>query len=302
MVKLAITGASGFAGQNLIRYLDAKAADIEQILLRNQTAILIPQVTDVVMHLAGKAHDLKKVAGPEVYFEVNTELTKRLFKAFIASSAHTFVFVSSVKAIADFVPGDALKEDDIAHPATPYGQSKLAAETYLLAQILPAGKKLFILRPCMMHGPGNKGNLNLLYQLVRKGMPWPLGAFENKRSFLSIDNFCFVVERILANKLPPGTYNLADDEPLSTNELIELIGKGMGKKARIWRIPQLIMKGIAKAGNLLHLPLNEERLEKLTENYIVSNKKLLASLNCQMPISATDGMLKTIRSFEQKNR
>lgn len=302
MVNLAITGASGFAGQNLIRYLDAKAVIIHRIPLRNQIEIVVPPNAEVVVHLAGKAHDLKNVTGPEVYFEVNTELTKRLFQSFLSSTAHTFVFVSSVKAIADFVPGDALKEDDIALPVTPYGQSKLAAENYLLAQALPSGKKLYILRPCMMHGPGNKGNLNLLYQLVSKGIPWPLGAFENQRSFLSIDNFCFVIHQILQGTLPPGNYNLADNESLSTNQVISIIAEGMRRKSRIWRLPRGLMKMTARIGDILGLSLNTERLVKLTENYVVSNAKLIASLGSPLPISARNGMLKTIKSFEQNNK
>ena len=82
-----------------------------------------------------------------------------------------------------------LTEDTIPNPKTHYGISKLQAENYILDQKLPEGKRVYILRPCMIHGPGNKGNLNLLYTLVKKGFPWPLGAFENQRSFLSIDNF-----------------------------------------------------------------------------------------------------------------
>ena len=95
-------------------------------------------------------------------------------------------------------------------------------------------KSVFILRPCMIHGPGNKGNLNLLYKVVSKSIPWPLGAFDNRRSFTSIDNLCFVIDRLISEKSRPGVYHIADDEPLSTNELIEVICETMGRKARIW--------------------------------------------------------------------
>jgi len=75
----------------------------------------------------------------------------------------------------------------------------------------------------MIHGPGNKGNLNLLYKLVQKGLPWPLGAFENKRSFTSIDNLTHIITQIIEKEIDPGIYQIADDEALSTNELIQLI-------------------------------------------------------------------------------
>ena len=67
-------------------------------------------------------------------------------------------------------------------------------------------KQVYILRPCMIHGSGNKGNLNLLYNVVRKGIPWPLGAFENRRSFTSIDNLCYVVEGLLTKEVGSGIY------------------------------------------------------------------------------------------------
>lgn len=85
------------------------------------------------------------------------------------------------------------------------------------------GKKVYILRPCMIHGPGNKGNLNLLYGVVSKGMPWPLGAFENRRSFTSIGNLQEVIKGLLTKDAPSGIYHMGDDEALSTNELIEAV-------------------------------------------------------------------------------
>ncbi|MBV5342376.1 nucleoside-diphosphate-sugar epimerase, partial [bacterium] len=93
---------------------------------------------------------------------------------------------------------------------------------------------LYILRPCMIHGPGNKGNLNLLYNVVKRGIPYPLGAFENRRSFCSIDNLSFVINGLIENQVASGIYNVCDDETVSTNELIELISISLGKKSRIW--------------------------------------------------------------------
>lgn len=298
MVNLAITGASGFVGKNLIRYLATEAVVIQQIPLRNQLEIVVPNETEVIVHLAGKAHDIKKSASLEEYYQVNTELTRSLFEAFLVSDAKTFVFISSVKAIADFVTGVALKEEDVAQPVTPYGQSKLAAEAYLLAQALPAGKKLYILRPCMIHGPGNKGNLNLLFQVVRKGLPWPLGSFQNQRSFLSIDNFCFVIKQVLQGTLPPGAYNVADDEPLSTNEVISIIAESMNKKPRIWRLPAGLMKIVAKLGDQFRLSLNSDRLDKLTENYVVSNRKLVLAMGRSLPLTSKEGLRFTFEHFK----
>jgi nucleoside-diphosphate-sugar epimerase len=154
----------------------------------------------------------------------------------------------------------------------------------------------------MIHGPGNKGNLNLLYQFVSKGLPWPLGHFNNKRSFLSIDNLCFVIKELLeTNTVPSGIYQLADDQSLSTNELIELIGLSLDKKSKIWTIPSSWIKGMARVGDVLNLPLNSERLQKLTENYEVSNDKIVKALGKKLPISSKQGLLSTLKSF-QKNK
>jgi len=152
----------------------------------------------------------------------------------------------------------------------------------------------------MIHGPGNKGNLNLLYKVVSKRIPWPLGAFDNRRSFTSIDNLCFVIDSFVSGDIKPGIYHMADDEPLSTNELIEVICEAMGRKAQIGYLPKKLMNGLAWMGGKLHLPLNPERLRKLTENYVVSNAKIKAALGIEsMPITAREGLRRTIKSFQK---
>jgi nucleoside-diphosphate-sugar epimerase len=138
----------------------------------------VPKV-DAIVHLTGKAHDTKNESLAQDYFEINVGLTKRIFEHFLQSDAKTFVFFSSVKATKDSTEGKVLKEDVVPEPVGPYGESKIKAEEYLLSklpQVESMNKKLFIVRPCMIHGPGNKGNLNLLYNVVSKGVPWPLGV------------------------------------------------------------------------------------------------------------------------------
>ena len=160
-------------------------------------------------------------------------------------------------------------------------------------------KNVYIFRPCMIHVPGNKGNLNLLYNVVRKGIPWPLGAFENRRTFTSVENICFAVNGVLTKDVPSGIYNMGDDEALSTNELIEEICKSLGKKAHIWKLPKGLMNGVAKVGGWLRLPLNLERLRKLTENYISSNEKIKKALGVEkMPVDARKGLQTTLKSFK----
>lgn len=308
-MKILITGIHGFVGSNLLNAmgqnneiygLDIIAPEKEGMVKTFSWNDLdedkVSQV-DAIIHLAGKAHDLKKTSGPEIYFKINTGLTQKIYDWFLKSSAKKFIFFSSVKAAADFVPGDILTEDIVPNPVGPYGESKIKAEEYILSH--PAtGKQVYILRPCMIHGPGNKGNLNLLYSVVKRGIPWPLGAFENRRCFTSIGNLCFAIEGLLTKDIASGIYNMGDDEALSTNDLITVICDALGKKANIWHLPKGLMNGMAKIGDILHLPLNSERLTKLTENYVVSNAKIKKALDIdKMPISAEEGLTLTIKSF-----
>ena len=287
-----ITGSSGFVGKNLIKYFENiyKFSKYEK-----GNYISINQA--IVIHLAGKAHDLKNVSDSSEYYSVNTEFTKQVFDSYLSSDASVFIILSSVKAVADEVRSE-LFEDFIPNPVTHYGKSKLLAEQYILSKNIPKGKRIYILRPCMIHGVGNKGNLNLLFKIVSKGLPWPLGAFENKRSFCGIDNLCFIINELIQNdQIPSGIYNVADDNPISTNELINLISENQLKKTLIWNTPKFLIKTLSKLGDFLKLPLNTERLKKLTETYIVSNKKIKNAINKELPLTAREGIMKTLNSF-----
>lgn len=291
--SIFITGASGFVGSNLMKHLNTRYRFNKYN--RNEPVDINE---DIVIHLAGKAHDLKNTAEPDEYYKANTELTKTVFDAFLASNAKVFITLSSVKAVADKVEGE-LTEETIPNPSNHYGKSKLMAEQYIFSKTFPANKRVYVLRPCLIHGPGNKGNLNLLFKLVKIGIPWPLASFENKRSFCSVENLIFSIREMIEREdIPSGIYNIADDESLSTNELISLIGKSIGKNPRLWKLSGSLIKKIAKWGDVLHLPLNNERLDKLTESYVVSNKKLISNIRQTLPISTRDGLQNTFSSFK----
>ena len=349
-MKILITGVHGFVGSNLLEALKGEHTiygldiinpskdgvahtfsweEIDEVhgSSTSEAAKLItglmvngsPLEIDAIIHLAGKAHDTRNQSAADEYFKVNTGLTQKIFDWYLAHpTAKKFIQLSTVKSAADRVEGEFLTEECIPKPVGPYGESKIAAENYIIEKFAPEalkrpfhnftdedavvdGKKVYIMRPCMIHGPGNKGNLNLLYGVVSKGIPWPLGAFENRRSFTSIGNLQEVIKGLLTKDAPSGIYHMGDDEALSTNELIEVICSALGKKAHIWNIPRGLMNGFAKIGDVLHLPLNTQRMQKLTENYVVSNAKIKAALGMkEMPVRAKDGLRKTIKSFAEK--
>ena len=257
-MKITITGSKGFVGANLHGYLKS-FHELHSICVRYQPNQNFDFTSDAIIHLAGKAHDLKKVSNPTDYYEANFELTKQVFDSFLLSDASVFIFMSSVKASADEVK-DILTEENSPNPKTHYGISKLQAENYILNQQLPEGKRVYILRPCMIHGPGNQGNLNLLYTIVKKGFPWPLAAFENQRSFVSVENLCFVVKALIDNEnVASGVYVVADEQALSTNELVALAGEAIGKKVVFWKVPKGLVILLAKLGDLLPLPLKKPK-------------------------------------------
>jgi nucleoside-diphosphate-sugar epimerase len=306
MDRVLITGSSGFVASHLIPYLQRvgfTTIGISRKKISTETLRYEELSSDIwngasaMVHLAGKAHDLKQVSSRDVYFEANTELTKQVFGQFLESSASVFIYMSSVKAAADTLE-EELIETIAPNPVTAYGQSKQAAELYLLSKELPKNKKVYILRPCMIHGPNNKGNLNLLFQFVKKGIPYPLGKFENQRSFLSIANLCAVIERLIQLRPDSGIYNVADDASMSTLELVQLMGEIFTKKPRIFMVPKAIIRGLASAGTFFKLPFNSERVQKLTESYTVSNRKIKETLGLELPVTLKEGLISTIRSFK----
>ena len=237
-MNILITGIHGFVGSNLVEALKANHTIYGlDIVMPEKPGVIktfgwsdladIPPV-DVVIHLAGVAHDTKNRTEAQRYYDVNTGLTQKVFDWFQTTEAKKFIFFSSVKAAADQLYDKVLTEDVIPTPVGPYGESKIAAENYILGRQLEAKNKLFdehcsevakskaqtvyILRPCMIHGAGNKGNLNLLYNFVRTGIPYPLGAFKNLWSFTSVDNMTIVIERLITMPILCGIYIVGDDE------------------------------------------------------------------------------------------
>ena len=304
MGRILVTGASGFIGKNLIKYFQSYSLSILSFsrsfgmdYKKIDSSYINDQGVEAIVHLAGKAHDLKNTTNDQEYFKVNTDLTIEIFDSFLKSNARTFIYFSSVKAVKDHY-ADILLEGTTPTPFTAYGLSKLHAEKYLLSKISSAEKRILIFRPSMVHGPGNKGNLNLLYKLVSTNIPWPLGAFNNNRSFCSIENLCFVVNELLSRpEIKSGIYNIADDQVVSTNRIIELIGFSLSRKTTILSVNKKIILFIAKVGDIIKLPLNSERLMKLTESYKVSNTKIKAAIGKDLPLSTEEGLLKTFQSF-----
>lgn len=306
MKTIIITGISGFIGTNVSKIFEkenisfigvSRRPSKNQISYEDLDSNLINEA-EAIVHLAGIAHDINGKIKEEDYFKINTDLTKSIFNKFTDSNCKTFIYLSSIKAITDN-PSGIVRENLYPEPTTVYGKSKLKAEMYIRNTTTDA-KRIFILRPCMVHGPNNKGNLNLLFNLVSLNIPWVLGSYSNQRSFCSIDNLINIIVEIIHRKeIESGTYNIADDGAISTNELVELIGLSMSKKIRIWKVPKVFINVLVWIGDRLGLPFNSNNLSKLTESYIVSNEKIKRQIKKDLTISLREGLSITFKSFNK---
>lgn len=297
MYKTIILGSSGFIGQNLIK----RNPNSEGVSLRDGNWKNQISDAEVIINLVGKAHDHKGTATEQDFHYANVDLAKEIFNEFLKSNANLIIHISSIAALEEFESQNPLREEDECHPFSSYGKTKREAEEWLLQQNLPEKKKLIILRPPMVHGEGDKGNLGLLYKLISKGIPYPLASFDNKRSFISIDNFSYFINQIIENKelLENGIYHISDDEAVSTKEIIEIIKKVENNNTLNLSLPKVLVKFLAKIGDIIPLPLNTKRLKKMTGNLEVSNQKIKNALGItQLPISAKKGIEITIKSFK----
>lgn len=291
MSTIFLTGASGFVGSNIKNspYLDSynfRFYDRNNIDLKGISA---------VFHFAGIAHDLDGFYTKEDYLEVNVELTKRVYKEFLNSDASLFVYLSSIKAVADNFEG-SLDENTGPNPQTFYGISKLIAEEFISSNPIPNGKRFIILRPALIYGKQNKGNLMLLNSLIKKIHIWPLNSFNNARSFCYIENLCFALNEFLQNEqIESGVYNICDDESISTNDLVAGIARINKISFLNISLPKKIINAIACLGSILNLPFNKITLNKLTQNYVVNNSKLVKSLGKSLPFSLEKGLELTFK-------
>ena len=298
-----ISGASGFVGSNLSSHLAKNQLNVKEINLRDPLwRDSMDLSASVIIHLAGKAQDDTDDSKLENFLSVNRDLTMQLFEKFLTSAINDFFFISSIKVVGD-CGDEIITEQSRANPTGPYGKSKWEAEKYLLSQKIPPNKRLFIIRPCLIHGPGNEGNLQLLFKFVKSGVPWPLGSFDNKRSFLSIGNFNYLILKMIQdNKIASGVYNFSDDVPLSVNQVICLIADELGKKTKIWKLNKKLLQILAKFGSILSLPINSAKLEKLTTSSMISNQKIKQNLGIEhLPFTPETGLRHTISYFKNKH-
>ncbi|MBC7387695.1 MAG: NAD-dependent epimerase/dehydratase family protein [Opitutaceae bacterium] len=309
-MNILLTGATGFVGQNFINYFSTRKTNFHIFALSRESSqtnsgfitwlynqtdfnkVLSDNDIYAVIHLAGKAHDIKNTSQAEEYFDVNYGITKNLFDAFANSQASKFIFLSSIKAVGDDQSyiSNAL---DLSEPQTPYAKSKREAEKYIQNYVLSNGKSYYILRPTLIYGAGVKGNLATLIKFANKGLPYPFESFENKRSYLSVNNLSFIFIKLIENEYESMTLNIANEDAISTKELISIIYKALGKKPSSLSFPQGLIKTLAKMGDIIPLPINSEKLNKITSSFVVDTAEMIKKLGFSLP-ETTRGTISSI--------
>lgn len=323
MKSVLVTGASGFVGKNL--FTKCLNLDYRLILLlrnshpdflRKAQCLLIDDISndielrqavssvDIAVHLAARAHILRDdAADPEAEFRrVNVEGTLNLARQCAQAGVKHFVFVSSVGAIAT-LSDRALDETSPCRPDTPYGRSKLLAEEGLKEIAQASGMTYTILRPTLVYGPGNPGNMERLMKLVRLGLPLPLGAIRNRRSFVYVENLVDAIVRCVDHPQARNqTFVVSDGQDVSTPELIRQIARSAGYPCRLFDCPMSVLRLLGRAGNWVQqatgrtLPINQEVVERLSGSLVVDSAKIRTTLDWQPPFSLEEGLMKTFQS------
>lgn len=293
-----LTGASGFVGGHLIDEL-SKTYELHAVSTKKKSIQGIARVYNWgelelindtfygVVHLAGLAHDTSNTRKESEYFEVNRDLTARLVKKAKDWEITSFIYLSSVKASVDSTSDIILTEDVSSEAKQVYGRSKLAGEQEILKNT--EDFKKVILRPVMIYGKGQKGNLKSLEKFIIKRLPFPFKHWRNRRSMLYIGNLTSTITQILRHPIDSGVYFIADDQATSTVELLKYIGNGLSTQPRFIGIPNSVISAFKKV-----LPGKLDKLaDKLLGSLEVDTTKLKTALKIkQMPYSTEQGFTK----------
>jgi nucleoside-diphosphate-sugar epimerase len=300
---VALTGATGFIGQHLLRELPRRGYRL-RVLLRRPSATPLDAASAVVgdlarpqnmaaaltgveavIHSAGLAHAMSGVPEDD-YRAFNTEATIGLARAAQRAGARRFVFLSSIRAqtgpIADVVLTEAMEP----RPTDAYGRSKLAAEQGLAELDLDWAA----LRPVLVYGPGVKGNMASLAQLARSPYPLPVGGLTARRSLLSLDNLAAAVDAVLAAPGPlRRPFIVADREPLSVPEMVAAMREGLGRRPGLIPVPARLVEAAFRLGG------RAEAYRRLAGS-LVADASALTSLGWTPPVATRAGLAALMRS------
>jgi UDP-glucose 4-epimerase len=312
---VAVTGASGFVGQYLTRWLLARNHPVLAVtrgapLAGTETRRIpdAPRVADLrgafagahaVVHLAARAHLMQDPAGDPLtaYREANVALTRTALQAAALAGCRRFIFASSVKAMGERTTAP-WNEDTPPHPTDPYGISKLEAEQVVREEGTRLGIQTLSIRLPAIYGPGMRANMLRLFAAVARGVPLPLGAIANRRSLLFVGNAAAVLEAtVAADQTPSPCYLVSDGEDVSTPELVRAIAHAVGRRARLIGVPLPLFRLAGRIGDRLPpwlpWPMTSTRVQRLMDSLQVDSSRIRRELGFLPPYSLEDGMRET---------
>lgn len=295
--SIALTGATGFIGQHLLKELPKRGYRV-RALLRRPPDIPIPAASavigdivrpqnmaaalegiDAVVHSAGLAHQMSGTPADD-YRVLNTEATVNLARAAHRAGVRRFVFLSSIRAQTGPTADIVLTEEHEARPTEAYGASKLAAEQGLAQLDLD----WVALRPVLVYGPGVKGNMAELVRLARLPYPLPLGAVAGRRSLLSLDNLVAAIDTVIAATEPlRRPFIVADRDPMTVPEMVAALRRGLGRRPGLLPVPLPMLRA------LFHASGRAESFRRLAGPLVV-DASALAGLGWSPPVTAQEGL------------
>jgi nucleoside-diphosphate-sugar epimerase len=320
--SVLITGATGFIANHLIPLL-IKQDWLIKTVIRSESHQLPARVNPVnvgsidgttdwrnilqgintVIHLAARAHILQEQAfNPEAeFFKVNTEGTANLVKQSIEAGVKHFVFISSIGAMAT-ISNQPLTENSPCQPDTPYGRSKLQAEQALINLASQSSMTWTILRPTLVYGSGNPGNMERLIKLINRGLPLPFGLVNNRRSFVYVGNLVDAIATTLTHpKATNQIFLVSDGQDLSTPELIRKIAYHMRRPCNLLPVPPSLLKLVGYLGDTIQnlsqkpISLNTSTIDRLLGSLFIDSSHIQTTLNWQPPFSIDQGLEQTLR-------
>jgi len=320
-MKILVTGANGFIGQRLcetllkagyfvrgaIRHLPSGVHSLKSS--NNADFVFIDDISqetnwsmalkgiDCIIHLAARVHIMKETSGDTftVFRKVNAEGTSLLARMAADAGVKRFIFLSTVKVNGEGTEKHQFTERDTPNPHDDYSTSKWEAEQALHNISDSVGLEVVILRPPLVYGPGVKANFLRLLDMVNKNTPLPLSLVNNKRSMIYIGNLVDAIVRciehpVIANQ----TFLVNDGQDVSTPELIRMIARAMGKKARLFPCPVSLLKMIGKVAG------KSAEIERLVNSLQIDSTKIRRTLNWIPPFTVEEGILETVKGYKSR--
>lgn len=291
--RLLVTGSTGFVGRHLMREIKGRVtvvAERRDIGAHTDWRSAFDGI-DAVVHLAALAHGRASSSNYPTLRNVNALGSERLARAAAEAGVRHLIFISTNGVCGDETFGTPITEESPTAPRSPYATSKLEAERLVTAVSAGTGLRITILRPTLVYGPGNGGNMLRVLRLIDRGWPLPFAGIRNRRSLTHVGNLVSAIAAALLRPECEGTFVVCDDAVVSTPQLVRCLAEGMRRRARLFPFPQRLLRlGAA-------IVRQEDALRRLTGSFEADCGKLMNTFGWRPKITPQDGLYETGRWF-----